>query len=62
MKTQVILTGDDLVHKKYKKGETGYIDGYCVGGNGKPYLFVVVGDHIIMCGNNEVKVTGLLNK
>ncbi len=56
MKTKVILKNDDQQHNEYKKGETGYIDGYTVGGNGAPYVCVVIGSRIIMCKVNEIEV------
>jgi len=60
MKTKVELKNDDQRYNEYKKGERGYIDGYVRGADNRPYLCIVIGERIIMCLSNEVKVIGEL--
>lgn len=59
MKTQVKITHDDGQHQEYKKGETGYIDGYVQGGDDRPYAAVVIGTRIVLTPTYALKVIGI---
>lgn len=48
MKTEVITKSADQNHDGWKKGEKGYIDGYCRDGHGAPSACVVFGNRIEM--------------
>jgi len=55
MKTKVEITSD--VHQeRAKKGDIGYIDGYCRGGNDMPYAMVVIGENVCMVPMYQLKV------
>ena len=55
MKTKVELK-NDVQHSNLKKGDKGYIDGYCRGGNNAPYAVIVVGETIDLCLLYDLKV------
>ena len=55
MKTKVELK-KDAQHSNLKKGDRGYIDGYCRGGNDTPYAVIVVGETIDLCLLYNLKV------
>ena len=55
-KTIIQMFNDDQRHGDWKKGEEGYIDGYCRGGDGAPYAVVVIKDRIVMAPIHSVKV------
>ncbi len=54
-KTKVEMLYDDQ-YKEYKKGEKGYIDGYVRGGEGRPYAAVVIGERLVLCMTQHLKV------
>jgi len=58
MKTTVYIT-HDIKHTRLAKGQSGYIDGYCRGADGKPYAVVVVDHAIDMVPIHAIKVTGV---
>lgn len=48
METLVRMKNDDMRYKEWKEGQTGYVDGYCRGGDDVPYACVVLGEKIVM--------------
>lgn len=62
MKTRVILKNDDQENNEYKKGESGYIDGYVRGADDGSYVCVVIKDRIIMCEIHELQVIESLDE
>lgn len=58
MKTKVELK-EDVHQSELKKGMVGYIDGYVVGGDGRPYAVVVSGQIVDMCPMYNLKVIGM---
>lgn len=59
MRTKVVTKSSDQVHKDWKNGEEGYIDGYVRGGTGAPLAAVVLGERIVLIPLNVLKVTGV---
>jgi hypothetical protein len=55
MKTKVELK-NDVQQSDLKKGDKGYIDGYCRGGNNVPYAVIVVGEIVDLCPLYNLKV------
>lgn len=61
MKTSVEIIYDDNRDKDYKAGEKGYIDGYTVAADGRPYAVVVIGERFVLCSCNHLKATGFID-
>lgn len=59
MRTKIITNSSDQVHKDWKKGEEGYIDGYVRGGTGTPLAVVALGERIVLIPLNCLTVTGI---
>lgn len=55
-RTMVKTKSDDHQHQLWKKGESGFIDGYVRGGNDTPYAVVVIADRIEMIPLNVLEV------
>lgn len=60
MKTKVAMNCDDNQYQEWKKGETGYIDGYVRGGTDAPLAAVVLKERIVLAAMNQLKVIGLI--
>jgi len=43
-------------YNDFKIGEEGYIDGYCRGGDDRPYAVVIIADRIVMAPLHCLKV------
>lgn len=56
MKTHVITKFDDQQHKEWVKGQSGYIDGYCRGGDNVPYAIVIMDDRLVMIPLHSLEV------
>lgn len=57
MRILVRVTADDQINNDYKKGESGIIDGYVRGADGRPYACVVIDTRIVMIPLNCLFVT-----
>lgn len=55
-KTRIVITTDDKRYSDYKEGETGYIDGYVMGGDNAPYVAVVLGERVTLVPFQTIKV------
>lgn len=61
MKTTIEILHDDTRDKDYKAGEKGYIDGYTVAADGRPYAVVVIGERVVLCATYNLKATGFVD-
>ena len=55
MRTKVVIIANGQ-YNDFKIGEEGYIDGYCRGGDERPYAVVVIADRIVMAPLHCLKV------
>jgi hypothetical protein len=60
MKTCIEMTTSDGQNGDWKNGERGYIDGYVVGGDGRPYAAVVIDERIILAPVHSLKPLNFL--